>query len=240
METKYRYRDSTRKCPECGGEFIIKGKEEYGGGFLCFKKKGGCGAKFSDTDERIIGQVTGKVEYDNPADHKNTVLKMAKKRSLVDATLTCTAASDIFIQDIEDLVDNGVIIPKEGPAEKPLDKKNEIKIDRNFTEEANNCKSLEELQKWFTQDLTKEERKLYDNLKENRKAELLAVKEPENKPDILMQTIDTLNKKNFDKQIILVEKLIEDHKGEKLPYCEAACAKIKELGVDYSLIALPF
>lgn len=39
----------------------------------------------------------------NPADVANTVLKMAKKRALVDATLTCTAASDVFDQDLEDL-----------------------------------------------------------------------------------------------------------------------------------------
>lgn len=39
----------------------------------------------------------------NPADVANTVLKMAKKRALVDATLTALAASDIFTQDIEDL-----------------------------------------------------------------------------------------------------------------------------------------
>jgi len=38
-----------------------------------------------------------------PADLANTVLKMAKKRALVDATLTTTAASDIFVQDIEDM-----------------------------------------------------------------------------------------------------------------------------------------
>lgn len=31
-------------CPECGkSKAVIKGKEEYGGGWLCFKKKGGCG-----------------------------------------------------------------------------------------------------------------------------------------------------------------------------------------------------
>ncbi|MDI6721868.1 MAG: hypothetical protein QMD85_05720 [Candidatus Aenigmarchaeota archaeon] len=39
----------------------------------------------------------------NPADVANTVLKMAKKRALVDAVLTVTAASDIFTQGIEDL-----------------------------------------------------------------------------------------------------------------------------------------
>ena len=39
----------------------------------------------------------------NPKDVENTILKMAKKRALVDATLTVTAASDIFAQDLEDL-----------------------------------------------------------------------------------------------------------------------------------------
>ncbi|MFQ6309879.1 hypothetical protein [Lysobacter capsici] len=39
----------------------------------------------------------------NPADVGNTILKMAKKRAQVDAVITCTAASDIFTQDIEDL-----------------------------------------------------------------------------------------------------------------------------------------
>ena len=47
-----------------------------------------------------------KVEHDNPADHYNTVLKMAKKRALVDAVLTATAASDIFTQDLEDISAN--------------------------------------------------------------------------------------------------------------------------------------
>lgn len=39
----------------------------------------------------------------NPADLANTVLKMAKKRGQIDLTLTATAASDIFTQDIEDV-----------------------------------------------------------------------------------------------------------------------------------------
>jgi hypothetical protein len=39
----------------------------------------------------------------NPPDLANTVLKMAKKRALIDAVLTVTAASDCFTQDIEDL-----------------------------------------------------------------------------------------------------------------------------------------
>jgi hypothetical protein len=111
METKYRFRDEERKCPKCNTESIIKGKEEFGGGWLCFKKKHGCGAKFNDGDQSIEGQKVGRVEYDNPADFYNTALKMAKKRAHIDATLTATAASDIFTQDIEDMVDNGTLKP---------------------------------------------------------------------------------------------------------------------------------
>ena len=46
---------------------------------------------------------TKKQVRTNPADVANTILKMAKKRGLVDAILTVTAASDLFTQDIEDL-----------------------------------------------------------------------------------------------------------------------------------------
>lgn len=44
----------------------------------------------------------------NPADVSNTILKMAKKRGLIDGVLTVTAASDLFTQDIEDLPDEVV------------------------------------------------------------------------------------------------------------------------------------
>lgn len=39
----------------------------------------------------------------NIPDIRNTILKMAKKRALIDGVLTATAASDCFSQDIEDL-----------------------------------------------------------------------------------------------------------------------------------------
>lgn len=116
MEGKFRYRNSGYVCPKCGmTDTVIKGHKDYGGGWVCFKKKGGCGEKFSDGDNTIEGQVVGKVEHDNPADYYNTCLKMAKKRALVDATLTTTAASDIFTQDIEDMPE---VIPGARVAEK--------------------------------------------------------------------------------------------------------------------------
>lgn len=43
-----------------------------------------------------------RVENPDIADVYNTVLKMAKKRALVDATLTATGCSSMFTQDVED------------------------------------------------------------------------------------------------------------------------------------------
>jgi hypothetical protein len=102
-ENKYRWRQPRIKCPNCEKEQIIKGKEEYGGGWLCWKKKGGCGSKFKDGDQAIEGQSTERVENDNPWELDNTLLKMACKRALVAATLNATAASDLFTQDLEDI-----------------------------------------------------------------------------------------------------------------------------------------
>jgi hypothetical protein len=99
FEGKYRWRDSKRICPQCGKDTIIKGKEEYGGGWLCFKKNGGCGAKFEEHDEQIESQIIGRVENDDIATIKNTILKMAKKRSKVDATLAATRSGGVFTQD---------------------------------------------------------------------------------------------------------------------------------------------
>lgn len=104
-ESKYAYRKSERVCPACGRDTIIKVKAEYGGGWLCFAKRGGCGAKFKNGDAAIEAQETGRVANPDLADQYNTVLKMANKRSLVAAVLNVTAASDIFTQDMEDIAD---------------------------------------------------------------------------------------------------------------------------------------
>jgi hypothetical protein len=105
-EAKYAYRGGSRKCPKCGAEAIIKGKADYGGGWLCFKKKDGCGAKFADNDKAITGQEIGRVSNPDLPDQYNTVLKMSNKRALVAAVLNVTAASDLFTQDLEDLRSN--------------------------------------------------------------------------------------------------------------------------------------
>jgi len=101
LETKYRFRQAELTCPECGKQTIIKGKQEYGGGWVCFRKKGGCGAKFKDGDKLIENQEMGRVEHDNPADNYNTCLKISKKRGFVDSVLTALGASEVFTQDVE-------------------------------------------------------------------------------------------------------------------------------------------
>jgi hypothetical protein len=103
-ETKYRYREAQRICPVCGQSAIIKGKEEYGGGWICFKKKGGCGAKFSTGDASIESQTVGRIFNPDIADQVNTIQKMSQKRALVAATLLAVNASEFFTQDVEDMI----------------------------------------------------------------------------------------------------------------------------------------
>jgi len=103
-EKKYGKRRAERGCPKCGATAIIKGKEEYGGGWLCWKKRDGCGAKFPDGDAAIESQASEDIDNPDLADTFNTVLKMANKRALIAAILNGTAASDIFTQDVEDAV----------------------------------------------------------------------------------------------------------------------------------------
>jgi hypothetical protein len=97
MESKYRYRNVAdyeildQKIPTDAKER----KGEYRKQGFGMKQIDGawCWVKYTNTEKA-----------DNPdiADVYNTVLKMAKKRAYVDATLTATAASDFFTQDVED------------------------------------------------------------------------------------------------------------------------------------------
>lgn len=124
-EKKYRYRNAERLCPNCGKPAIIKGKKEYGGGWICFEKKGGCKSKFADGDPAIEGQQLGQVKNPDVADQVNTVLKMAQKRALVAATLIATSASDYFTQDVEDYIDVEFHEAPAQPAAKPNGKNGE-------------------------------------------------------------------------------------------------------------------
>jgi hypothetical protein len=99
-ESKYAWRRAERQCPRCGKAAIIKGKEEYGGGWLCFKKKGGCGATFGDNDASIVSQKTGRVANDDLPDSYNTVIRIAEKRAYLAAVRLVTGCSSIFDEEI--------------------------------------------------------------------------------------------------------------------------------------------
>lgn len=101
-EKKHAFRKQERTCPHCDAAAVIKGKAEYGGGWLCWKKRDGCGAKFPDGDPAIEIQAVGEVENPDLPDLWNTVVKMAQKRARVDAVLAVTGASALFTQDVED------------------------------------------------------------------------------------------------------------------------------------------
>ena len=101
-EGKYRWRNAERVCPSCKTSAIIKGRKEYGSGWLCWSKKGGCGTKFQDNDSQIVDQAAGRIENPDLADVWNTVLKIASKRAHVAATLSTGGVSGLFTQDGED------------------------------------------------------------------------------------------------------------------------------------------
>lgn len=55
----------------------------------------------------------------SPSDMANTILKMAKKRGMIDAVLTATGASDCFGQDYEELPE-GYLEPQEASVNAPI------------------------------------------------------------------------------------------------------------------------
>lgn len=120
-EVRYRYRKAERTCPECGEPAVIKGRAEYGGGWLCYRKKGGCGAKWPDGTKEIEEQTAGRVENEDPADLDNTLIKMAEKRAIVAATLIAHNASRLFTQDIADSPS-----PKPPPAEPDEERRRQV------------------------------------------------------------------------------------------------------------------
>lgn len=121
LESKYRYRKAERRCPSCGKNCIIQGKAEFGGGWLCWKKKGGCGATFAENDPKITSQPGGTTENEDPADAWNTVRKMAFKRALVAASINATNTSELWTQDLEDMSGNEGA-RRQPTAAKPADK----------------------------------------------------------------------------------------------------------------------
>jgi hypothetical protein len=98
-EEKYVSQTTARVCPQCGKPAIIKGREEYGGGWLCYANKGGCGAKFADDDKRMIQDQGGVTNSTKVWGLYHTLESIAQKRAYVKATRNATATSDIFTDE---------------------------------------------------------------------------------------------------------------------------------------------
>lgn len=93
MEGKYRFRAENTNQPVPSEYWQARDKNLLGGPTFTPRK----------IDQKWF--IFQRVEHDNPADYYNTCLKIAKKRALVDGTLSATAASDMFTQDVEDMAE---------------------------------------------------------------------------------------------------------------------------------------
>ncbi len=109
-EDRVRFRVRAAITHQTTGAFLGTGIGEASGAEVKYAWRAAvCDAEFDHTPEtqrRLKWESGGSAKKQvrtNQADIANTVLKMAKKRALVDAVLTITAASDIFTQDIEDM-----------------------------------------------------------------------------------------------------------------------------------------
>lgn len=88
-EKKYAWRAAA-----CQGEYDATTSEHRQIAWKPKKNEKGYNIKGEAVEELQVRQ--------NPADLANTVLKMAKKRAMVDLCLTATACSDIFEQDLDE------------------------------------------------------------------------------------------------------------------------------------------
>lgn len=113
-EDRYRYRKSSRRCPQCGAEAIMRSKypprenPNAEPGWYCYDKKGGCKLQFDANDPEIVNQEHGKIENENVATQLNTLLKMAKKRAHVDASISLARRYGFqFDQDLDEMHGGG-------------------------------------------------------------------------------------------------------------------------------------
>lgn len=109
LESKYRYRQGGKPVATDKPVPKLYWDKKKGGDMSAAQALlGGAGFRPLKMDDGswMIAKVDKAERVENPdiADQWNTVWKMAKKRSLVDATITATGASDCFTQDIEERI----------------------------------------------------------------------------------------------------------------------------------------
>ena len=123
-EDRYRWRTLERSCPTCGKPAIIKGNPKYGGGWVCWKKKDGCGTQFPDDYAPIVSQTVGKVENEEPWALLNTLVQMAQKRAFVAAVRHALGITDLFTEEIEEPRDDGETASPPQTAQAPAQQAN--------------------------------------------------------------------------------------------------------------------
>lgn len=126
MESKYRYRPGPKESTgqPVPGDYWNKRKtdpaaalESIGGkGFAVGKDENGAWAIM------LQGET---IENPNIADTYNTVLKIAAKRSYLDAILKATAASEVYTQDLEDMQENATVMHEAKPSVQQPQRKSE-------------------------------------------------------------------------------------------------------------------
>lgn len=109
----------------------------------------------------------------NPSDLANTVLKMAKKRAQIDLTLTATAASDIFTQDIEDLPDEYVQEQAAPPSSVSEESKNKVHNDTLFAIENNDAELLKKTWEGYDVDQQAELWRMFNSAQRSRIKKIL-------------------------------------------------------------------
>jgi hypothetical protein len=148
FEKKFRYRNAKRVCPSCHQPAIMLSK--FNGGYYCNPKQGGCGKNFLANDHQLVNQQGEKIANPDIADQVNTILKIAKKRAFIDATLLAVNASEFFSQDLEDFGE--VVVPDNGNnVQAPVNGEDKSDAPAENSTEPNREELLAELRTLFEQ-----------------------------------------------------------------------------------------
>lgn len=148
-EGKYRYRWVGKKEAEAQGHRVDGNNVihlETGRPLVCKFRRSGSSS-----------YPVYRVDNDDIFSIKNTILKMAKKRALVDASLSAGRLSDLFTQDLDEYKESGVDIgkepevteptgsgPKPGPAKKPGPKPAPVSAPKPEPEPENTATSIKQ------------------------------------------------------------------------------------------------
>jgi len=137
LESKYRYRGDSVETDRIVPKAYWDNKDiSLIGGKGHFPKK-------NDEGHWKVFKKEGRMENPDIADQYNTVLKMAKKRAMVDATIAATGASDIFTQDMEDFRDLATHIEK--PAEKTVSSASVVSFENTNLNDQEVFEAIQEL-----------------------------------------------------------------------------------------------